>query len=101
MNVHDAEKYYQAILDHVPKGHSFTPMMSLYLTDTTSVEDIRAAGQSDIVFSLKLYPKNATTNSKFGVTDIKSQALRSVLREMEKVGLILCVHGECNIDDKT
>jgi len=53
------------------------------------------------VFAFKLYPKNATTNSKFGVTDIKSENIKLVLKEMEKCGLILCVHGECNINDKT
>lgn len=101
LTVKDAEKYHAAILKHVPKDQSFTPMMSLYLTDSTTVEEIRAAAKSDIVYSLKLYPKNATTNSKFGVTDIKSDALKAVLREMESTGLILCVHGECNIDDAT
>jgi len=101
LTVDDAEKYHKAIMKNVPAQHSFVPMMSLYLTDSTTVQEIRAAAKSDIVYALKLYPKNATTNSKFGVTDIKSDGIKKVLQEMESEGLILCVHGECNIDDAT
>ena len=47
----------------------FTPLMTLYLTDSTSPEDIDA-GRAAGVAAVKLYPAGATTNSTSGVTDI-------------------------------
>eukprot|EP01083_Nonionella_stella_P034581 94643_1 len=101
LTVQDAQNYYKQIVNSVPNQQSFTPLMSLYLTDSTTIETIQNASKSDIVHAFKLYPKNATTNSKFGVTNIKSDNMKMVLKEMEKCGLILCIHGECNIDDKS
>eukprot|EP01083_Nonionella_stella_P120177 359887_1 len=101
LTVDDATKYRKQILNHVPNHQSFTPLMSLYLTDSTTIHTVQNAAQSDFVYAFKLYPKNATTNSKFGVTNIKSKHIKSVFREMEKWGLILCIHGECNVDDQS
>ena len=101
LTVEDAQKYYDSIVAHVPSGQSFKPLMSLYLTDSTSIDTVRAAAKSKIVLSFKLYPKNATTNSQRGVTDIKSNKMKLIFKEMERTGLILCVHGECNINEET
>jgi dihydroorotase len=95
-NAAQASQYKIRILDAlVMQGFtedSFEPLMTIYLTDNTSVEDIRIAKESGIVFAAKLYPANATTNSDQGVTDIKK--LEPIFKEMERVGLVLCVHGE-------
>lgn len=77
----------------------FEPLMVLYLTDRTGVEDIKAAGNSDFVHAVKLYPAGATTNSDSGVTDIPR--LDPVLQAMEQTGVPLLIHGEVtdgNID---
>ncbi len=82
--------YRQRILDAVPAGHDFTPLMTCYLTDTL---DANERGFSEGVFTAaKLYPANATTNSSHGVTSI--DAIMPVLERMEKLGMPLLVHGE-------
>ena len=87
-----AESYRQEVLDAVPTGVEFGPLMTLYLTDQTNAETIRAAKESGIIHALKLYPAGATTNSDAGVTDIKN--VYPALEAMESVGLPLLVHGE-------
>ena len=71
---------------------NFQPLMTLYLTDSTTPADIREAKASGLVYGVKLYPANATTNSAAGVTDLK--LTYPALEEMEKVGMRLLVHGE-------
>ncbi|MGE0313090.1 MAG: dihydroorotase [Lautropia sp.] len=74
-------------------GHpGFEPLMTLYLTDTTSAEEIRRAKASGFVHAVKLYPAGATTNSDAGVTSI--DRVRPALDAMQAVGLPLLVHGE-------
>ena len=87
-----AIEYHQRILAARPKGNNFTPLMTLYLTDNTSAEEIHKAHQSGIVFAAKLYPAGATTNSDEGVTDLSLCA--PALAAMEKLQLPLLVHGE-------
>jgi dihydroorotase len=84
--------YRERIVAAVPPGSDFTPLMTLYLTDRTTREEIRAAKSSGIVFGVKYYPAGATTNSDSGVTAIGN--VHRVLEEMQKVGLPLLVHGE-------
>ncbi len=69
----------------------FTPLMTLYLTDNTSADEVRKAKAAGIV-AFKLYPAGATTNSDFGVSDIKHCYL--ALEAMQAVGMPLLVHGE-------
>ncbi|WP_420392421.1 dihydroorotase [Acuticoccus sp.] len=71
-------------------GGSFEPLMTLYLTDGTSPDDIDDA--ATVCTAAKLYPAHATTNSAAGVTDV--EALTPVLERMAERGLVLCVHGE-------
>ncbi len=87
-----ATAYRQRILDALPEGAAFTPMMTLYLTDTTDPDDVAAAADSGLVTAVKLYPAGATTNSASGVTDIHK--VTPVLERMAAIGLPLCVHGE-------
>lgn len=88
----DAEAYRGRILAALPAGLSFEPLMTLYLTDGTTPEEIRRAKDAGFVHGVKLYPAHATTNSAHGVTNI--QALDPVLSTMAEVGMPLLVHGE-------
>ena len=72
-------------------GGTFKPLMTIYLTDHITLEDIRLAKKAGVI-ATKLYPANATTNSALGVTDIKR--LKPALEMMAEVGLVLSVHGE-------
>ena len=87
-----AAEYRQRILAVLPAGMAFEPLMTLYLTDRTSADEIRRAVESGFVHAVKLYPAGATTNSDAGVTALENCA--SALAEMEKLGLPLLVHGE-------
>lgn len=87
-----AAEYRARILAALPEGMSFEPLMTLYLTDNTSAEEIRLAAGSGFVKAVKLYPAGATTNSDAGVTNMAN--CNAALAEMEKLGLPLLVHGE-------
>tara|TARA_R110000868_G_scaffold8205_7_gene42734 strand:+ start:43408 stop:44439 length:1032 start_codon:yes stop_codon:yes gene_type:complete len=95
--VDDAEQYYQRILAQIPSDQTFAPLMSLYLTDNTTVESIIAASEHPHIHACKLYPAGATTNSDSGVTDIEK--LYPIFTAMQKHGLVLCVHGEVTTAD--
>ncbi|MSP27510.1 MAG: dihydroorotase [Methylococcales bacterium] len=102
-NVAHALAYREEILQAVPVGVNFTPLMTLYLTAATTVEDIKAAAESAHVYAFKLYPAGATTNSDAGVADVK--AIYPLLAAMEKYELPLLLHGEvtdeaCDIFDR-
>ena len=88
----DAMAYRQRILAALPAQSHFTPLMTLYLTDNTSVTDIQAAGESEFIHGAKLYPAGATTNSAAGVTDLAK--LYRVFEAMQEHRLVLQVHGE-------
>ena len=94
--VAQALAYKQQILDAVPAGLDFEPLMSLYLTDLTTPEQVREAKAAGIV-AFKLYPAGATTNSDSGVTDLFK--LLPVLEEMAKQGILFLVHGEVTDPD--
>ncbi len=87
-----AVEYRQRILAALPAGSNFQPLMTLYLTDNTSAEEIRKARQSGAIHAVKLYPAGATTNSDAGVTDIRKTW--PALEEMQRCGMPLLVHGE-------
>jgi len=86
-----AVEYLDRILTAVD-GTDFEPLMTLYLTDNTRVDEIIAARKSCFIKGLKLYPAGATTNADAGVTDIR--LCDAVLDEMQKCGLPLLIHGE-------
>ncbi|GFZ05653.1 pyrimidin 4 [Actinidia rufa] len=88
-----AVAYRETILKALPANSDFTPLMTLYLTDTTSPEEIKLARESGVVYAVKLYPAGATTNSQDGVTDLFGKCL-PVLEEMVKQNMPLLVHGE-------
>ncbi len=84
--------YRKRILDVLPQGMRFEPLMTLYLTDNTTPDEIRKAKESGLVHAVKLYPAGATTNSDAGVTDLKK--CYRTLEMMQEVGMPLLVHGE-------
>lgn len=87
-----ARRYRERILAALPKGLSFEPLMTLYLTNATSPAEIHAARASGFIVGAKLYPAGATTNSDSGVTAIENTY--ATLAAMEETGLVLQVHGE-------
>jgi len=91
-NVQLATEYRQRILSALPNGAQFEPLMTLYLTDNTSVKDVEEAKASGFVKAFKLYPAGATTNSDSGVTSLDKCA--AALAAMESLGVPLLVHAE-------
>jgi dihydroorotase len=91
-NTTQALAYRQRILQALPAGAKFEPLMSLYLTDRTDPDEVDRARASGHVHGFKLYPAGATTHSDDGVTDIRH--LDAVLARMAELGVILQVHGE-------
>ncbi len=87
-----AIEYRPRILDVLPVGIDFEPLMTLYLTDNTSVDEILKAKSSGFVHGVKLYPAGATTNSDSGVTNL--DACSKALEAMQKVGMPLLIHAE-------
>lgn len=90
--VADAAAYRDRILAAIPAGQPFEPLMTLYLTDNTSPDDILAAKAAQFVKAVKYYPAGATTNSESGVTDIRK--CDRVFEAMQQVDMPLLLHGE-------
>jgi dihydroorotase len=88
----DALAYRKRILSALPANHPFQPLMTLYLTDNSKVEDIKQASTCEYMFAAKLYPAGATTNSAAGVTELKR--IYKVLEAMQENQLPLLIHGE-------
>ena len=88
--------YKSRILAAVPQGVTFEPLMTLYITDNLPPEEIVKAKAAGVV-ACKLYPAGATTNSDAGVTDLKK--IYPTLEAMQKVGMLLLVHGEVTSSD--
>jgi len=89
-SVEAANAYRERII--AAAGPGFTPLMTAYLTDDLSPDEIARGHEESAWIAAKLYPAGATTNSASGVTDIRN--ISSVLERMEKIGMVLCVHGE-------
>ena len=89
--------YRERIIEALPVGMAFEPLMTLYLTDNTSADEILKAKASGLVYGVKLYPAGATTNSDSGVTSLDKCA--NALAAMEKLGLPLLVHAEVTDSD--
>jgi dihydroorotase len=85
-----ASAYRQRIVDAA--GPGFTPLMTCYLTDEADPDELARGFEEGVWIAAKLYPANATTNSAFGVTDVAN--LYPALERMQRIGMVLCVHGE-------
>ena len=95
--VKQALDYRREIVSALPKSPDFNPLMTLYLTDNTTRQDIINASIEEHVYAVKLYPAGATTNSESGVTNLSN--VYSALEQMQKEGVPLLVHGEVTQDD--
>ena len=91
-----AAAYRQRIMQALPEGSGFTPLMTLYLTDNTPPDEVARAKAAGMV-AFKLYPAGATTNSDAGVTDLRK--CYPTLQALHKHGLLLLVHGEVTDPD--
>jgi dihydroorotase len=91
-SVEQALSYREEILSVLPAGSDFQPLMTLYLTGLTSVNDVKQVAASEHIHAFKLYPAGATTNSDSGVSNI--EAAYPVFEAMEKHDVPLLVHGE-------
>jgi len=89
--------YHRRILEALPAGSRFEPLMTLYLTDTTPPEEVERAVNSGIVKAFKLYPAGATTNSDSGVTDLKH--CDATIAALAEAGMPLLMHGEVTDSD--
>ncbi|MCD8547908.1 MAG: dihydroorotase [Aeromonadaceae bacterium] len=87
----DALAYQARILAARPAGSAFQPLMTLYLTDSTTPQQIAEAAQCGIR-AVKLYPAGATTNSDAAVTHL--DGLNPVLEALVEHQMLLLVHGE-------
>lgn len=95
-NAELALAYKKRITDAIPAGKSFEPLMTIFLTNSTTAEDIREAKSAGIV-AAKLYPAGATTNSDAAVSAVEQ--MFPVFEVMAEVGLLLLVHGEVTSHD--
>ena len=68
-----AMAYRQRILAQLDSSSHFDPLMTLYLTDNTSAEEITRACDDANIYAIKYYPAGATTNSDSGVTQSNAQ----------------------------
>lgn len=84
--------YRDRIMAALPAGSDFTPLMTLYLTDSTDPDEVARGFAAGVFVAAKLYPAHATTGSAHGVTDITN--IRAVLEKMQDIGMPLLVHGE-------
>ncbi len=92
VSVQQALGYRQRILACLPHNPGFDPLMTLYLTDDSSREEVDRVAESDKVCAFKYYPAGATTHSASGVTAIKK--VMPLLEYMAHRDVPLLVHGE-------
>lgn len=90
--VESALQYRNRIMDALPDGMTFDPLMTLYLTPNLSPKIIQEAADSEHVYGVKLYPQGATTNSEAGIASLDS--MMPTLEMMAETGLPLLIHGE-------
>ena len=92
-----ASAYRDRIRAALPADSRFEALMTLYLTDRTSPQDVSEARASGFVHAIKYYPAGATTHSESGVTALDN--VYPVLATMEKEGVVLSLHGEVTDPD--
>ena len=92
-----ALSYKKSILESLPRNSKFNPLMTIYLTDNVSTTELKKGYKDNVFFAAKLYPANTTTNSSYGVKDIKN--LYKIFELMEELKMPLLIHGEVNDSD--
>lgn len=86
------QRIIHALPTHMQQNSAFDPLMTLYLTVSMSIDEIRKASQSDHIYAVKYYPEGATTHSNHGVADLN--IVYPLLEVMADNNLPLLVHGE-------
>ena len=92
--IEQANLYRNSIYAALHKKAKFHPLMTIYLTDNISLNELEKGYKNDIFFAAKLYPANTTTNSSYGVRNIKN--IYKVFELMERIKMPLLIHGEVN-----
>ncbi|WP_136067857.1 dihydroorotase [Modicisalibacter radicis] len=87
-----AAAYRQRILDALPAGHDFTPLMTCYLSEGVTADELERGYREGMFTAAKLYPANATTNSAHGIRDVT--AIYPLFETMQRIGMPLLIHGE-------
>lgn len=90
--VAEALSYRQRIISCIPQGSSFEPLMTLYLTDQLTAQEVQRAHAEECLQAIKFYPAGATTNSEAGVAEL--ECVYPALEKMAEIGLPLLIHGE-------
>ena len=88
---------YKKLIESNSQSLNFEALIPCYLTDSLNIDDFTYALQNKIFVGGKLYPSNATTNSQYGVNDIKK--IYNIFEILEKENSVLLIHGELNRDD--
>ncbi|MGH8500232.1 MAG: amidohydrolase family protein, partial [Methylococcales bacterium] len=96
-SIEAATAYRTSILESIPAGMHFNPLMALYLTDSTTPLSIKAATETDCIIGFKLYPAGATTHSNAGVSN--PARIYPLYEAMEKFAAPLLIHGEVTDPD--
>jgi dihydroorotase len=89
--------YRHQILQALPQNSKFEPLMTLYLTNQTTVDDVKQVASCEFTYAFKLYPAGATTNSDAGINNLS--AIYPILEAMQQYHIPLLIHGE--VTDKT
>lgn len=87
-----ARRYQKKIINELPKNSRFKPLMTLYLTEETNLQEIKNIKKNDLITAIKYYPSGVTTNSTIGVKNV--DLVMPILEQMSKLNIPLCIHGE-------
>ncbi|SDL51333.1 dihydroorotase [Modicisalibacter muralis] len=87
-----ARAYRERIVAALPAGHDFTPLMTCYLSESVTADELERGYNDGVFTAAKLYPANATTNSAHGIRDV--QAIYPLFEAMQRIGMPLLIHGE-------
>ncbi len=90
-SISQALAYRQRIIEHIPAGEHFAPLMTLYLTKETTPKLIDEAKKAGIM-AIKYYPRHGTTNAQWGVSNLAS--MHDTLAAMSDLDMPLLCHGE-------
>jgi dihydroorotase len=97
VKVKEALMYRAEIMQALPQGSTFNPLMSLYLTPQTSINEVKQVAENSLIQAFKLYPAGATTHSEAGVHDLAG--IYPLLEAMQQYKVPLLIHGEVTEDD--
>lgn len=92
VSVAQAEAYRRRIRESLPEGAAFEPLMTLYLTEDASRDEVDRVADSAEVHAFKYYPAGATTHSAAGVADLGK--VMPMLERMAEKDIPLLIHGE-------